>query len=87
MAEQTGQRHQARTGDAPATDEQGSAGQSGRIDPHELGDERDTPDDKERAIEHGAEQYYRENAPDDGPLDPGERPEAPGKVQRGRSAT
>lgn len=68
-------------------DEQGSAGQSGAISERALRDERDTPDDKGRAIEHGAEQYYRDNAPDDGPLEQGEEPEAPGKVPRGRSAT
>jgi hypothetical protein len=68
-------------------DDQGSAGRSSTVGEGALGDERDTPDDKGRAIEHGAEQYYRNNAPDDGPLDPGEQPEAPGKVPRGRSAT
>lgn len=68
-------------------DDQGSAGRSSTVGEGALGDERDTPDDKGRAIEHGAEQYYRNNAPEDGPLDPGEQPEAPGKVPRGRSAT
>jgi hypothetical protein len=68
-------------------DDQGSAGRSGEIGEDALRHERDTPDNKERTIEHGAEQYYRRYAPDDGPLDPGDEPEAPGKVPRGRSAT
>ena len=85
MAEGAGRREQ--TDAKEERDEQGSAGQSGLIGERELRDERDTPDDKGRAIEHGAEQYYRANAPDDGPLDPGEQPEAPGTVPRGRSAT
>ena len=67
--------------------DQGSAGRSGNLGAADLQDERETPDDKERAIEHGAEQYYRDNAPDDGPLQPGDKPEEPGKVQPGRSAT
>lgn len=70
-----------------ARQEQGSAGRSGDLGAPDLQDERATPDSKERAIEHGAEQYYRDNAPDDGPLQPGDKPEEPGKVQPGRSAT
>lgn len=69
------------------TERQGSAGQSGRLSDAELRDEQKTPDDKGRAIEHGAEQYYRQDAPDAGTLEPGAEPQSPGKPQPGRSAT
>ena len=87
MTTQSDERRQAQTGKGQTEGDQESVGQSGQLGAHELQDEHDTPDDKERAIEHGAEQYYRENAPDDGPLNPGDKPESPGKVQPGRSAT
>lgn len=87
MAEATDRQREHQPHDTNRPDDQGSAGQSGQLDADKLRDERDTPDNKGRAIEHGAEQYYRNNAPDDGPLDPGDKPEAPGKVPRGRSAT
>ncbi|HEY8597942.1 MAG TPA: hypothetical protein VIL85_05895 [Thermomicrobiales bacterium] len=70
-----------------ATEEQGSAGQSGRLSDDKLRDEQKTVDEKERAIEHGAEQYYRQDAPEAGTLEPGAEPQAPGKPQSGRSAT
>lgn len=68
-------------------DQQGSAGQSGKLSDTELRDEHKTPDDKGRAIEHGAEQYYRQEAPDAGPLETGAVPQSPGKPQPGGSAT
>jgi len=72
---------------AEETDQQGSAGQSGRLSNHKLDDERKTLDEKERAIEHGAEQYYYQDAPEAGTLEPGAMPQSPGKPQPGRSAT
>ena len=70
-----------------AKEEQGSAGQSGRLSDDKLRDEQKTPDDKGRAMEHGAEQYYRQDAPEAGTLEPGAQPQSPGKPQPGRSAT
>ena len=84
MAETTNQRT---TSVAQETDQQGSTGQSGKLNDTDLRDERTTPDDKGRAIEHGAEQYYRQDAPDAGTLEPGAEPQSPGKPQPGRSAT
>lgn len=80
-------RSEGAAAEGEARREQGSAGRSGNLSAADLKDERETPDDKGRAIEHGAEQYYRDNAPDDGPLQPGDKPEEPGKVRPGRSAT
>ena len=85
MADTTNQR--TTTSAAQETERQGSAGQSGKLSDAELRDEQKTPDDKGRAIEHGAEQYYRQDAPDAGTLDPGAEPQSPGKPQPGRSAT
>ncbi len=46
-----------------------------------------TPDAHERDIEHGAEQYYRQEDPQAGTLKEGATPKAPGKVRRGHNAT
>lgn len=85
MAETTNQR--TTTSAERETEQQGSAGQSGKLSDAELHDEQKTPDSKGREIEHGAEQYYRQNAPDAGTLEPGAEPQPPGKPQTGRSAT
>lgn len=85
MADTTDQR--ATESSERETDQQGSAGQSGRLDDDERRDEQKTPDAKGRAIEHGAEQYYRQDAPEAGTLEPGAAPQPPGKPQPGRSAT